>query len=66
MTRRIEVINVKFRVNEIPRFGDRVLMLLEVGDGIAKTRIPSMLDGDVLMKQTLRPECQSRTHIWMK
>jgi len=38
-------------------------MLLEVGNGVDKTRIPSMLGSDVLMKQTLRPECQCRTHI---
>ena len=41
-------------------------MLLEVGNGIAKTRIPSMLGSDVLMKQTLRPECQCRTRIWVE
>ena len=41
-------------------------MLLEVSDGVAKTRIPSMLGSDVLMKQTLRPECQCRTRIWVE
>ena len=57
---------MKFKINEIPRFGNRVLMLLEVGDGVAKTRIPSILGSDVLMKQMLRPECQCRTHIWVE